>query len=231
MVSTQPKIQHILHVVTPWPTADLITLTDLKVVLRIPDTDTSKDPELTLIIDGVSAQIARMVNRSLGYDEVTETFYNSVDEDRIYFSQWPVKLADIQVLQLDGVDILPTIDVKPGSPNGDWILEEKTGTLFRPNAPWNGTLFAHYSGGYKLPEEAPDDLMRAAQVAMREDYYSFLRGATMSGVRMVAHKGARVQYYPPGQVAATAAGQHPGSQSPTWAAVWAVAQKYFRHWL
>jgi hypothetical protein len=231
MVSTQPKIQHIFSTITPWPTQDLVTLENLKIMLRVPDTDTSKDEELNLIIDGVSAQIAKMVNRSLGYDEVTEVFYNSVDEDRIYFSQWPVKLADIQVLQLDGVDILPAIDVKPSSPNGQWILEEKTGTLFSCNAPWNGTLFAHYTGGYKLPDEAPADVVRAAGVAMRDDYYNYLRGATMSGVRMVAHKGARVQYYPPGQIASlTGTGGIPGANA-TWNAVWAVMQKYFRHWL
>jgi len=233
MVSTQPKIQHIFSVVTPWPTQDLVTLANLKIMLRIPDTDTSKDQELNLIIDGVSAQIAKMANRSFGYDEVTETFYNSVDEDRLYFSQWPVKLADITVLQLDGVDILPAIDTKPGSPNGDWILEEKTGTLFRPNAPWNGTLFAHYIGGWKLPEEAPPDLTRAAAAAMREDYYTYVRGAVLSGVRMIAHKHARVQYYPPGQIGSGTGqgGIGPAGSSATWNAVWSIVQKYIRYWV
>jgi len=233
MVSQQPKIQHILQVVDPWPTQDLVTLANLKIMLRIPDTDTSKDEELNLIIDGVSAQIAKMANRVFGYDEVTETFYNSVDEDRIYFSQWPVKLADIQVLELDGTDILPIIDVKPGSPNGAWRLEEKTGTLFAPPAPWNGTLFAHYHGGYKIPDEAPPDLVRAASAAMREDYYTYVRGAVLSGVRMIAHKSARVQYYPPGQVGSVTGtgGVGPAGSNQTWNAVWAVVQKYVRHWV
>jgi hypothetical protein len=233
MVSTQPKIQQNLAVVTPWPTQDLVTLENLKLMLRIPDTDTSKDAELALIIDGVSATIAKMCNRVLGYDEVMETFYNTVDEDRVYFSQWPVKLTDIKILQLDGVDILPSIDVKPGSPNLDWILEEKTGTLFRPNSPWNGTLFAHYTGGYKLPQETPNDLMRAASAAMREDYYIYVRGAVLSGVRMIAHKAARVQYYPPGQVGATLAGTlGPGGNSATWNLIWTLTvNKYARWWV
>jgi len=230
MTSTQPKLQHILNVVTRWPTQDLLTLAELKTQLRIPDTDTSKDAELNLIIDGVSAQIATMANRVFGFDEVKETFYNSVDMDRLFFSQWPVKLADIQMLQLDGVNILPTIDVKPGSPNGDWILEEETGTLFRPNAPWNGTLFAHYSGGWKIPDAAPADLKRAASVAMREDYYTYVRGTVLSGVRMIAHKGARVQYYPPGQISATQTAGGP-PQGPIWTSVMSVVMKYVRHWI
>jgi len=226
MVSTQPNIQHILQVTNPWPTQDLITLDNLKIQLRIPPTDTSKDDELNLIIDGVSAQIAKMANRVFGFDSVTETFYNAVDEDRIYFSQWPVKLADIRTITLNGEDMLP-------SHGADWILEEKTGTIFFPLGPLNGTVFADYDGGYKLPSECPPDLARAAYAAMREDYYIYVRGAVLSGVRMIAHKQARVMYYPPGQVGATLTGgsMGPAGSSATWNAVWMIVQKYIRHWV
>lgn len=226
MPSQQPKAAHVLNVVAPWPTADLITLDDLKTQLRIPPTDASKDDELTLIIDGVSEQIAQMANRVLGYDHVQETIYNCVDEDRVYFSQFPVRFADITTLTLNGVDILPGY-------NSDWVLEGKSGFMFRPNAPWNGTVFADYSGGYKLPDEAPDDLARAAAAAMREDYYIYTRGAVLSGVRMISHKGARVQYYPPGQIGTspTSAGAGPAGSSATWNAVWAIVYKYARWWV
>jgi len=225
MPSEQPKIAHILNVVEAWPTADLLTLAELKIQLRIPPEDTSKDAELDLIIDGVSEQIANMANRVFGFDHVQETFYNCVDEDRLYFSQWPVKLADINTLTLNGVDILPSV-------GADWVLEEKKGFMFRPNSPWNGTIFADYSGGYKLPDEAPDDLARAAAAAMREDYYIYTRGAVLSGVRMIAHKAARVQYYPPGQVGATMSGSlGPAGTNATWNAVWMIVYKYIRHWV
>jgi hypothetical protein len=222
--STQPKLQHIGKVITPWPTQDLITLADLKTQLRIPTTDTSKDAELNLIIDGVSAQMARMVNRSFGFDHVQETLYNPVAEDRMYFSQWPVKLADIITLtrESDSLDMKTTHGT-------DWILEEYTGTMFGITAPFTGTVFAEYSGGYKLPEEAPADLARACTVAAREDYFAYMRGTVLSGVRMIAHKGARVQYYPPGQFV-TQPGMG-GGMGPTWTAVWNVLQKYFRHWI
>src|SRR5262245_49276590 len=136
MPSEQPKIAHIFNPITPWPTQDLVTLANLKIMLRIPDTDTSKDAELDLIIDGVSATIATMALRSFGFDEVQETFYNIVDEDRLYFSQWPVKFADIQSLTLNGVDILPNFQT-------DWDIEESKGFMFRPGSPWNGTVSAH----------------------------------------------------------------------------------------
>jgi len=233
MVSKQPKIAHFWHVVTPWPTQDLLTLDELKVQLRIPVTDVSKDAELTLIIDGVSAQMAMMANRGFGYGfgyhEIEETSWNIVDEDRVFLSHWPVKQADITALTLDGVDILPSVGVKPNGTT--YVLEETTGTLFSPFGPWNGTLFAHYSGGYKIPDESPDDLKRAATVAMREDYYTYVRGSVLSGVRMISHKHARVQYYPPGQLAASQAGGGPNALGPTWTAVMNVLNKYIRHWV
>lgn len=225
MPSEQPKIQHIFNPMTLWPTQDLITLADLKLQLRIPDTDTSKDDELNLVIDGVSATIAMMANRSFGYDEVQETFYNCVNEDRLYFSQWPVKFADIKSLTLNGTDILSAFQA-------DWDIEENKGFMFRPGSPWNGTISAHYTGGYKLPDEAPADLVRAASAAMREDYYIYVRGAVLSGVRMIAHKQARIQYYPPGQVGATLSSTlGPAGSSATWNAVWQTVYKYVRWWV
>jgi len=226
MPSTQPKLYHIFKPVELWPTQDLITLENLKIQLRIPDTDTTKDAELNLIIDSVSAQIAKMANRSFGYDHVQETLYNSVDEDRIYFSQWPVLLTDINSLTSNGTDMLATH-------GQSWILEEKTGTMFFFSGPFNGTIFADYSGGYKIPGETPADLARAASAAAREDYYIYVRGAILSGVRMISHKSARVMYYPPGQVGATLTGgsMGPAGSSATWQAVWSIVQKYIRHWV
>jgi hypothetical protein len=217
--------QHILNTITPWTTEDLITLSELKLQLRIADTDTSKDAELALIIDGISAQMATFANRVFGFANVDETFYQIGDESRLYFSRWPVKSTDITKLTYNGADILPALGT-------DWVLEQKTGTIYRPADMWNGTLDAVYSGGYKLPDEAPDDLQRAAFAAAREDYYIYVRGAVLSGVRMISHKHARVQYYPPGQVGATVSGAlGPAGSSATWNAVMAVLNHYIRFWV
>ena len=226
MPSEQPKIAHIFNVLAPWATQDLITLADLKTMLRIDAADTTKDEALNLMIDGVSATIATMAMRSFGFDEVQEGFYNCVDEDRLYFSQWPVKFADIESLEYNGVDILSDY-------NSGWVLEENKGFMFRPFDPWNGTVLAHYKGGYKLPDEAPADLVQAAQAALREQYILYVRGTVLSGVRMIAHKQARVQYYPPGQTGASMASSALGSGgSPaTWNAVWQIVSKYVRWWV
>jgi len=214
--------QHILNVITPATSLDLMTLHEMKVALRIADTDTSKDEELAMIIDGVSEQIARMANRVFGYEEVDETFYDVVNQKRLYFSRWPVTMADIESFNCDGTDIMN---------DGTWVLEEKTGTLYKPDPNgWNGSFFCRYHGGYKLPDDAPNDLKRVAMLAAREDYYAYLRGSIMSGVRMVSHKHARVQYYPPGQIAeSTKSG--PNNLSPIWNAVNVVLQHYFRSWV
>jgi len=224
--NAQPKLQHIINPITKWPTQDLVTLSELKIQLRIPDTDTTRDPELNLIIDGVSAQMGKMANRDwgFGFNEVNEIFFNAVDEDRLYFSVWPVKSTDISKMELNGVNVL-------GDEGINWVLEEETGTLFRPFDPWNGTLNVTYSGGYKIPAETPDDLKRAAAVAMRDDYYTYIRGTVLSGVRMISHKHARVMYYPPGQLSATQGQGGPSTMGPIWTAVWNVLNKYIRHWM
>src|SRR5215471_5827886 len=98
--------QHILNAITEWNTQDLVTLDEVKLQLRIPTTDTSKDAELALFIDGVSEQMPHMINRVFGYAEVRETFYDVNDIKLLYFSRWPVKLADIETMTVDGTDIL-----------------------------------------------------------------------------------------------------------------------------
>jgi len=205
----------------------LLTLDELKVQLRIATGDTSRDAELILIINGVSAQIASMVNRVFGYEKVRETFYDVQGRKLLYFSRWPVLKSDIVSMTLDGVDILTSTD---------WVLEEKTGTLYTPPSKgrvcWNGDLDIIYSGGYKIPEEAPDDLKKCCSVAAREDYYTYVRGTVLSGVRMISHKSARVMYYPPGQVSTTGGGGGAQAQyGPTWQAIQNVLRKYFRHWV
>lgn len=217
--------QHILNAIDEWNTQDLITLDELKVQLRIDPGDVTKDAELVMVINGVSQQMAGMANRVFGYAKVNETFYDVEGIRRLYFSRWPVKFADIESMTLDGVDCLTA--------GTGWVLEEKTGTLYTPpsgGSIWSGDLDVVYSGGYKLPEETPADIKRACSVAAREDYYTYIRGTILSGVRMIGHKSARVMYYPPGQMAGMEKGGA-GQLSPTWNAVQQVLNNYIRHWV
>jgi|SRR5215831_1291317 len=212
---------HLSNVLTAASSQDLLTLDEAKMFLRIPTTDTSKDAAVQFIISGVSAQMATMANRVFGYTEVDETFYEVQNHHTLYFSFWPVKFADIKSMTLNGADVLT---------DTSWTLEEETGTLYCGSL-WNGTLDVVYSAGYNLPTEAPDDLKRAASAAVREDYYTYERGAVLSGVRMISHKQARVMYYPPGQIGASQSGTGPAGTTATWNSVMAVLNHYIRHWI
>jgi hypothetical protein len=79
----------------------------------------------------------------------------------------------------------------------------------------------------------PDDLKRAVSVAARDDYYVYLRGAIMSGVRMLSHKHARVMFWPPGQVGSgSGGGQAAATGAPAiWKSVEAALRPYIRHWV
>jgi hypothetical protein len=213
------EMQHVINVLTPATSHQLISLDEMKAALRLGPSDTTHDAELIMVIDGISRQIARMANRVFGFEKVEETIYSTGENQRLFLSRWPVKYEDIETIGLDDSDI---------STDTGWVLEEETGTLYRPASFWNGKLNIRYSGGYKLPDEAPNDLKRAAQVVGREDYFTYLRGAMLSGVRMISHKGARVQYYPQGGEVSKTGG---GGGGATWRAVESVIRPYIRHWV
>src|SRR5262245_34375659 len=108
----------ILNVITEAPTQALISLDELKMSLRIPQTDKSKYAELVLIIGGTSLQIAKMCNRVFGFEKVRETFYNVVGKERLFFSRWPVDPKDIDTLTAGGENIKTSMD----QGTGEWIL-------------------------------------------------------------------------------------------------------------
>lgn len=235
-------MKHILNVITPNPDVSLLSLEEAKILLNIPATDTSQDAALQLIVNNVSDAMAVSVNRTFVYEKVHETFFDITNsESSIYFSRWPVKVDDILELTADGVDLLPSLwpqplppDAPPTAPavsTGDnWTLEEKTGTLYRPpSGMWVGNVSAIYSGGYKLPDEAPPALKQVAAMLAREGYYEMLRGAIMSGIRMLSHKHARVMYYPQGPQALSS--KSLGSTPATQRAASDVLSHYIRYWL
>jgi hypothetical protein len=211
----------ILNEIEPPDSIDLMTLDEMKMMLvGLPPNGTS-DPQVSLLITEMSASIARLVNRVFGFRKVHETFYEVGEgTKRLYFSQWPVKFADIETFTYNGVDILPDLD---------WVLEESTGTLYQPVEGWSGTIDVVYSGGYHLPDEAPYDLKNAASVTVRESYYTYQRGMLASGVRMLAHKSSRIQFH---QQSTTGTQTGSSGVSPqTWNAIKSTLDHYFRHWI
>ena len=188
-------MQHILNVITPSDTQDLVSLDDMKKKLFIADTDTSKDFLLQEIISNTSETIAKLCNRVFGYEAVEETFYQLEDgsSQRLYLSRWPVVKADITAISTaDGTDLLPAM-------GSDYVLEELTGTLYRrvDTGTWLGDVDVEYSGGYQLPDGAPASLRFATEALIREGYMSWIRSPGSFGVRQISHKEARIGYYGP----------------------------------
>jgi hypothetical protein len=214
-------MQQLLNVLTPATSQDLVTLADMKMKMGIPSTITTWDALLQELITNTSETIATLCNRSFGFEEVDETFYQLDDgySRRLYLSRWPVKTADITALTQDGTDLLPTL-------NNGWFLEEKTGTLYgRPDLGyWFGTIDVVYSGGYQLPDSAPGPLAFAVEALLREQYMSWIRSPSSFGVRQIRHKESAIGYYGPNLFPTT-------GLPATWATVQTVLNKFMRHWV
>lgn len=218
-------MQQILNVLTPANSQDLVSLADMKEKLFIADSDTTKDFLLQEIITNTSETVAKLCNRVFGYEQVDETFYQLEDgcSRRLYLSRWPVVQDDIATFTQDGSDLL-TSGGPPGV--GEWILEQETGTLYRPPPlePWYGLIDVTYSGGYQLPDNAPGSLRFAVEALIREAYMSWIRSPSSYGMRQISHKEARIGYYPPSAFPTIGV---PG----TWDGVMNVLRKYIREWV
>jgi hypothetical protein len=217
-------MQQILNVITPANSQDLVSLENMKMKLFIPDTDTSKDALIQELITNISEVIAKMCNRVFGYEEVQETYYQLEDgcfTQRLYLSRWPVVQADITSFTQDGTDISDWFL------DGTCVLEEATGTIYTPskNGSWSGSpIDVLYSGGYKLPDDAPGSLAFAMEALVRESYMSWIRNPALFGVRLISHKESRIGYYGPNMF--------PTIGLPTtWKVVEGVLSKYIRHWV
>lgn len=242
-------MQHILNVLEAADSVALLSLAEAKVALNIPASDATKDAALTNFIEQTSDVLAVLANRVFVYEKVQETFFDiNNGEKRIFFSRWPVLYGDIERLTADGVDILPNIwpplavtqpiwppapTPPPASPPtaDNWILERDTGTIYKtPSGMWSGNVDAVYAGGYKNPEEVRPALKQLAIAVLREAYYAMLRGAMLSGVRMIAHKSSRIMYYPQGGTLATSGSGTPASAGVQ-RAVTDVLMHLTRYWL
>jgi hypothetical protein len=214
-------MQQILNVITPAASYDLVTLAEMKASLLIPPTDTSKDVLLTDLITSISETVATMCNRVFGADTVDETFYQLEDgtSQRLYLSRWPVKLADISSLTMDGSDLMINSNVL-------WVLEEDTGTLYSypTTGPWYGVIDAKYTGGYVLPTDAPGPLKFAVKALVKESYSGWIRNPALFGIRQVGHKESRIGYYQPNLLGVMGTPE-------TWQNVKNVLNKYIRYWV
>jgi hypothetical protein len=167
--------------------------TRLGLNLLTPSTDILND-QLDMLIRWSSDEIAIMCNRhSFGKETVQETFREIVDSSstnrRIFLAKYPN-------IQIDSVAENGTF-LDEGI---DFEVDDDSGRLVRINGrSWIEPVVVNYTGGYDLPNKAPDALKQAAMLLTRESYFATLRGDAT--VRQVSHKETRVAFFDPLRVA------------------------------
>lgn len=197
---------------------DLLTLDECKILLNISLADTSRDPQLQMQISIASAIVADMVNRKphLGFGEKTviET-WREVGNGRLFLMHWPIK-------DPDGI-----LDVSAGGfplPLGYYRFDNNSGKVSVEGGIWLEPAVIHYTGGYKLPDEAPLPLKQACATMVQEQRIRNQQ-ASVAGMRQLSHKEARVAFYDPNALLLKTV----GAKSPGVQAAEALCRPYMRY--
>lgn len=242
-----------LHVIEPATSQDLITLAECKLFLNISSADTSRDAQLALQISTASAVVADMANRKpeLGFGEcrlIEE--WREVGNGRLFLMHWPVKLPPgllVHGYQEKRARAKQWVLVKAGSEETE-IVEPLTVTDYTFEVTANGTVLlpadyridynsgkvsvdgtwvtpaiVEYTGGYKLPTEAPLPLKKACALMVQEDRIKNQQAA-VAGMRQISHKESRVAFYDPNALLLKSI----GAKSPGMQAAEALIRPYIR---
>jgi hypothetical protein len=185
-----------VKVLTPADSYALLTLDELKAILNVPLTDTSEDAQLQMLIDQYSDVVATMCNRVFAYETVEETWRCS-DSPRLFLTRYQVADADLVSVESPRGSVLdPTI----------YELENTSGKL-RIEGAWAEPVTVTYSGGYQLPDAAPQSLKAATGMLIQG---ARMQGRTTSGIQSVTHGDTRVQYFDPSQASKAGSGADVG---------------------
>jgi hypothetical protein len=183
----------VIKMIIPWSTQDLISLDELKAALGVPDTDSSHDARFAMWISQYSMLIANSCNRIFGYSQVRETWRGDpppYENNRLFLAQYPVVEADLTSVEAPkGTALDPT----------NYELEELPGklSLF---GDWSEDIVISYSGGYKLPDDAPPDLKAVLMLLVQAAWFRFSTTPT-GGIRSISHRESRVMFFDPAQLA------------------------------
>jgi hypothetical protein len=202
-----------VNVITPADSYSLMTLDELKTALGAPTGTDVSDAQWQWLIDTNSATIAELCNRVFAKEEVEETWRDVQNQQRIYLTHFPVVASDIQSVTTNGGARL------------DYELEETSGKLQIFTA-FQEPVVVHYTGGFLLPDDAPLPLKQAT-VMLAASWKAQLAMIQVTGVRMIAHKEARVMFHTPANIAPGAGGTHPGIPP----SVDAILMQYTRLWV
>jgi len=189
----------IIKVLEPADSFALLKLSELKTMLGI--TDTTSDAQLQQLIDWNSAYVSQIANRVFAREKVRETWRHLQDR-RVFLSHWPVLEEDIESVESPRGTLLP---------GTDYELEEGSGKLSLFGARTE-PIVVTYTGGFDLPDEAPNDLKSAAAILVRKGRTEAQQEAT-AGIRMISHKDSRVMFFDPNTASRSGGGS--GSSTGT----------------
>jgi hypothetical protein len=210
-----------VKVLTPADSYALVTLDELKGLLNISLTDTSEDALLQTWIDQYSDVVATMCNRVFGYETVEETWRSEAppfDRSRLFLTRYPVADGDITAVESPRGSVLDPVGYE---------VENESGKM-RTDGAWTEPVTVTYSGGYHLPDEAPQALKAAVGLLIQAARLQMRMGMT-SGMRQIAHRESRVTFFDPVQMLGKA-----GLAGPLQAAtetVNALLYKYMRFYV
>ena len=203
-----------VNIITPATEFDLMTLDELKVALGAPTGTPASDAQWQWLITANSLTIAEFCNRVFAKEVVEESWRDLVNR-RLYLTHYPVVAEDIQSV------------TTAGNVRLDYELEELTGKLsiFSDVAE---PVVVTYTGGFDLPDDAPWPLKQALTL-LSANWKAQLAMVQVTGVRMIAHKEARVMFQTPtsGERGGNTTG--PGAGLPS--AVESLLQQYTRFWV
>src|SRR5262245_33031932 len=219
----------VVKVLEPAENYGLMTVEEMKILLGMSAADTTMDAQLQMLIDQNSAWIGTTTNRkNFAREKVEETWRCVAVEccpdgaTKLYLLKWPVKAEDIESVESPrGYPVDPAY----------YEVDEDTGKLLI-FASISSEVVVTYTGGYVLPDEAPDDLKMALGVLVREQRNSISRDTTVgSGVRMISHKDSRVMFYSPKDIAAAATQTGGGASSSAQQAAKSLISHYTHYWM
>lgn len=237
-----------IHVIEPADSQDLITLAEVKLFLNINPADTSRDTQLALQISTASAVVADLCNRKpeLGFGEcrlIEE--WREVGNGRLFLMHWPIKLppgllvhgyqekrrvlvkagtdapATAEPLTVTDYTFAVTVNGTPLLPT-DYRIDFNSGKI-SVDGQWVQPAVVTYTGGYKLPVEAPLPLKKACALIVQEDRIKNQQ-ASVAGMRQISHKESRVAFYDPNALLLKSI----GAKSPGMQAAEALIRPYIR---
>lgn len=178
-----------LEVITPAACMDLTILETAKMELGIPQTDTSQDDNISILIKQASGVVADYCNQVFGAEHVVETFWADAPSEwarSFMLSREPV--ISIDSVEIDGVILDPSM-YRTASDGHLHRLD----TVGMTQWVLSSTAVISYTAGYVLLDDLPYGIERAA-LSMIRTFHSgagrdpMVRSEDIPGLRSVSYQ-------------------------------------------